>query len=145
MSYTKPRANMIPYQLWHGRKPNVSHLCEFSMPVWVLLQGQRVQRKMLPKSLRYTYVGFDEGSKSIRYYNASMRNILTSRNFCFLSPADSAPPEEILVEPDALLEGEHNPPYEGEWGSDTRSITPMNGPRGTKKRKAEENVDTRAP
>ena len=52
MSHTKPRAKETPYQIWHSRKPNVSHLCEFSTPVWVLLQGQRIQRKMLLKSQR---------------------------------------------------------------------------------------------
>jgi len=52
MSYTKPRANETPYQIWHGRKPDVSHLQEFGAPVWVLLQGQKVQRKMLPKLQR---------------------------------------------------------------------------------------------
>ena len=49
MSYTKPRANTTPYQIWHNKKPDVSHLCKFGAPVWILLQGQRIQRKMLPK------------------------------------------------------------------------------------------------
>ena len=71
MSYTKPKVKGTPYQLWHGHKPNVSHLCEFGAPIWVLLQGQRVQRKMLPKSLRQAYVGYDKGSKSVIYYNAA--------------------------------------------------------------------------
>jgi len=52
LSYTKPRTKATPYQLWQGRKPNISHLCKFGTPIWVLLQGQRVQRKMLPKSQR---------------------------------------------------------------------------------------------
>jgi len=71
MSYTKPKAKGTPYQLWHGHKPNVSHLREFGTPIWVLLQGQKVQRKMLPKSLRQAYVSYDEGSKSVIYYNAA--------------------------------------------------------------------------
>jgi hypothetical protein len=33
----------IPYQAWHGHKPNVSHLREFGTPVWMLLQGQKTQ------------------------------------------------------------------------------------------------------
>ena len=78
LSFTKPRAKATPYQIWHGKKPSVSHLREFGAPVWVLLQGQRIQWKMLPKSLRRAYVGFDEGSKSIKYYNAATRTILTS-------------------------------------------------------------------
>ena len=65
--HMKPRTKMTPYQLWNGRKPNVAHLREFGAPVWVLLQGQKVQRTMLPKSQRRAYVGYDEGSKSILY------------------------------------------------------------------------------
>ena len=52
LSSTKPLAKITPYQIWHGRKPNVAHLREFGAPVWILLQGQKVQRKMLPKSQR---------------------------------------------------------------------------------------------
>ena len=39
-----------PYKLWNGIKPNINHLREFSAPVWVLLQGQKIPRKILPKS-----------------------------------------------------------------------------------------------
>jgi len=144
MLYTKPKAKGTPYQLWHGRKPNVSHLREFSAPVWVLLQGQKVQRKMLPKSLRRAYVGYDEGSKSVIYYNAAMQNILTSRNFRFLSPAETSPPEEIAIEPDAPLEGECGPSYEGEQESGTCSAAQSNRVNA-RKRKAEATIDTREP
>ena len=142
MSYTKPRANETPYQIWHSRKPNVLHLCEFGAPVWVLLQGQRIQRKMLPKSQQRAYVGYDEGSKSVLYYNTATQNVLTSRNFRFLSPTESTPPEEIAIEHDAPFEGERDPPCEGEWESSTHSATQEN--RGDK-RKAETIINTREP
>jgi len=144
MSYTKPKVKGTPYQLWHSHKPNISHLREFSAPVWVLLQGQKVQRKMLPKSLRRAYVSYDEGSKSVIYYNAAMRNILTSRNFCFLSPAETSPPEEIAIEPDAPLEGERSPSCEGEQESGTRSAAQSNRVNA-RKRKVEATIDTREP
>ncbi len=133
LSYTKPLAKMTPYQIWHGRKPDVTNLREFGAPVWVLLQGQKVQRKMLPKSQRRAYVGYDKGSKSVRYYNAATKNILTSRNFWFLSPIERAPPEEIAVEPDALLEGEP--------GDGTRSAALEN----PQKRKADTSIDPSEP
>ena len=144
MSYMKPRVKETPYQLWHGRKPDVSHLREFGAPVWVLLQGQKVQRKMLLKSQRQAYIGYDEGSKSVKYYNTAMRNILTSRNFRFLSPVESSPPEDIAIEPDALLEGEHGPSCEGEREGDTCSAT-QETKGETRKRKAETNIDIREP
>ena len=61
---------------------------------------------MLPKSLRKAYVGFDDGSKSVKYYNAKTRKILTSQNFCFLSINNKTPPEEIVVTPEIPHEGE---------------------------------------
>jgi hypothetical protein len=36
---------------------------------------------MLPKSKRRAYVGYDEGSKAVKYYNAETRKVLISRNF----------------------------------------------------------------
>jgi len=112
MSYTTSLMNSTPYQIWHGRRPNVSHLREFGVPVWVLNQGQNIQHKMLPKLQRRAYVGYDEGSKAIQYYNTATRNVLTSRNYRFLTPSEPSPPEEILVDPED--QGENAPLSEGE-------------------------------
>ena len=147
--HTKPRAKATPYQLWNGRKPNVTHLQEFGAPVWVLLQGQKVQRKMLPKSQRRAYIGYDEGSKSIKYYNAATRNVLTSRNYRFLSQAEPSPPEEIGINPNAPLQGEQAPPCEGEQDDGTRSAAPENSPDNSpdnpSKRKSQASIDPREP
>ena len=145
MSYMKPRAKTTPYQIWHGRKPNVSHLREFSAPVWVLLQGQRIQRKMLPKSQRRAYVVYDEGSKSVKYYNTATKNILISRNFRFLSPAETTPPEEIAIEPDTPLQGEYGPQCEGEREDGTRNTASKNKLNNSRKWKAETDIDLREP
>jgi hypothetical protein len=69
-SYTKHLKMGMLYQGWFNRKPNVAHLREFGAPVWILLQGQQKNRKMLPRSKRQIYVGYDEGSKSVKSYNA---------------------------------------------------------------------------
>jgi hypothetical protein len=85
----------------------VAHLREFGAPVWVLLQGQAIQRKILPKSKRRAYVGYEEGPQAVQYYNAETRKVLTSRNYQFLSPPKGTPsPEAIVVAPDAQCEGE---------------------------------------
>ena len=78
----------------------------------------------------------------MNYYNAATKNILTSRNFRFLSPSESSPLEEIAIKPDAPLEGEHGPSCEGERESDTCSAAQES--RG-QKRKAETIVDIREP
>jgi hypothetical protein len=62
---------------------------------------------MLPKSQCQSFVGFDNGSKSVKYYSTETTKILTSRNFHFLSPPGTqSPPEEIEISPDTLHEGE---------------------------------------
>jgi len=99
LAFTKARPNSTPYQVWHGIKPDVSHLREFGAPLWVLLQGPNVRRKMLPKSQRRAYVGYDDRSKSFKYYNAATGNILTSRIYKLLHTDTLPPPEEIVIDP----------------------------------------------
>ena len=45
-------------------------MCEFGAPVWILLQGQKVDQKMQLKSKQQVYVSFDDGAGAIKYYNA---------------------------------------------------------------------------
>jgi len=62
---------------------------------------------MLPKLQRWSLVGFDDGLKLVKYYNAETWKVLTSQNFHFLSQSQSQSPlEEIKVDPNALREGE---------------------------------------
>ena len=77
-SFTQFLKNITPYEKWNKIKPNITHLREFGAPVWVMLQGQKEPRKMLPKSQKRANVGFDDRSKSIKYYNSETRKILTS-------------------------------------------------------------------
>ena len=78
----------------------------------------------------------------MNYYNTATRNILTSRNFRFLSPSESSPLEEIAIKLDAPLEGECGPSCEGEQESGTCSAAQES--RG-QKRKAETIVVIREP
>ena len=107
-TYTKAVEGTTPYERWNNKKPNVAHLREFGAPVWILAQGQNVARKMLPKSHRKAYVGYEDQSNSVIYYNAETRKILTSRNHQFInSPiASPSPIDEIEITPDNAREGE---------------------------------------
>ena len=68
---------------------------------------------MESKSRWWLFVGYDDGSKSIKYYNAETRKVLTSRNIHFLTLTDSkTPPEPMVILPDG--------PREGEPGSSTQ-------------------------
>jgi hypothetical protein len=79
---------------------------------------------MLLKSECRVYIGYDKGSKSVKYYNAANKNILVSQNFRFLSPTKSSSPEEIVIKPESPLEEEHTPLFKGEHRH------PLEGPCG---------------
>ena len=62
---------------------------------------------METKSRQRIFVGYDDGSKSVKYYNAEMRKFLTSRNIRFLALTDTKTTlEPMVLLPDALCEGE---------------------------------------
>ena len=96
-AYTKHLQTLTPYQGWYQKKPDVSHLREFGTPIWILHQGQHKNRKMLPKSKRHVYVGFDDGSHAVKFYNEETRKVLISRNFCTLNHPTTIPAPELIV------------------------------------------------
>jgi hypothetical protein len=112
-AFTSPLGDKTPYEIWHNKKPNVSHLREFGAPVWILHQGQAEKRKLQPKSSRRAYVGYDDGSNSVQYYNADTRKILSSRNYRFLSQTTTPPlTDDIQIDP--THEGENMVPTQSE-------------------------------
>jgi len=58
-----------PYEQWHNLKPNVAHLHKYGTLVWILMQGQKLPRKMMQKLQRKIFVGYDNGAKAVKYYN----------------------------------------------------------------------------
>jgi hypothetical protein len=80
--------------------------------VYVLLQGSQKLAKFLPKSKQQIFVDFDDGSKSIKYYNPESRKVLTSQNYQFLTnlSRQSGTPKSIIVKllPAVPCEGEHD-------------------------------------
>jgi hypothetical protein len=79
---TRALEGKTPYEAWNNHKPNVSHLREFGCDVWVLDETKNLS-KLKPRSKKMIFVGFNEGSKSIRYYDPQHRNIKSSRNVAF--------------------------------------------------------------
>ena len=59
-----------------------------------------MQQKMLPKTTQYYYVGNEDNSQSIIYYNKETQKLNISRNFYFLKD----PLENVLN--DRVCEGE---------------------------------------
>jgi hypothetical protein len=110
-AYLRNRAPTIaldgktPEEAWSGKKPNVAHHREFGCDVWILIEGDK--SKLSPKSEKYTFVGFEDGPKAVRYYDAQTRKIKVSRNFIFSEAENKEPATEIETSPRLELEGEN--------------------------------------
>jgi len=86
-THTRALESKTPLEAWSGHKPDVSHLREFGSPVWILNEGQLT--KLQPKSTKHTFMGFVDGPKAIKYYDAATRQVRVSHNFHF--PVISTP------------------------------------------------------
>src|ERR1700761_512114 len=107
-SPTRALEGMTPDELWNGRKPNMSHLREFGSTVWILKEGDKPS-KILAKSSKHIFVGFNNGPKAIKYWDKSSRQIKVSRNFIF----SETKPTEIEIDEVRRL------PLEGEPGNNS--------------------------
>ena len=79
---------------------------------------------MRPKSKCHAYVGFDDGSKAVKYYNTETKKVLMACNFWNLkNPKPATLPEEIKVTSNSLPEGEprRSMPQIGAIGSDDQT------------------------
>ena len=112
-AYSRTREDPTSYEKWNNTRPNVSNLREFGAPVWIVLQReeQKVRRELLPlaKGRGRAFVGYDEteGSKSVQYYDADTKKVLTSTNFRLITlPENDYQVEGIaVVAPDTTTHG----------------------------------------
>jgi transposase InsO family protein len=122
-SPTKALKGKTPHEAWTGKKPDVTHFREFGSDVWIL--DESINRsKLSPKSKKMVFVGFMEGSKSVRYWDKEKRNIKVSRNFTFSENGEMG---ELQVVELPGLEAE---------GEDSRNTASQTAP------KSHENIQT---
>jgi transposase InsO family protein len=100
---TRALEGKTPYEAWYRRKPSVAHLREFGCDVWILDESKS-RSKLDPKSQKMKFMGFMDGSKSIRYYDPDKRNVKVSRNFAF-NENDEMKELEIVEIPAMWSEG----------------------------------------
>ena len=89
--YTSMRPEKMPYEAWYRKKPSITHLREFRAPVWILNQGQNIQKKMVPKSQQRVLVRYDDRSKLVKYFNTPMRNNTHLAELQILDPIQPIP------------------------------------------------------
>lgn len=115
---TRALLGKTPHKMWMGWKPDVLHLREFSCPVWVYDEHQ--MDKLHPHSSPFVFMGFQDESNSIHFYDAAMRCIRALRNFHFQNDIQHF--QDILVP--LLLEGEPMGVIEPQSDKTSPSATP---------------------
>jgi hypothetical protein len=72
-----------PYEMFTGRKPDVSHLRVFGSKVWAKRPDQ-LRKKLDPKAVEGRFVGYEQGTKGYRVWVADApRRITISRDVVF--------------------------------------------------------------
>ena len=81
-SYTQALLGNTPEGAWTKIHPNVSHLQEFRIPVWIFQEQPNIS-KLEPKSIKQIFVGFEDGPKAIKYYDTATHCVKFSHNYNF--------------------------------------------------------------
>lgn len=74
--------NSTPFELWHGKKPNMAHVRTFGVEAYVFVPEQK-RTKLDPKSKKYILVGYDNESNNYRLFEPSTKKVVISRNVLF--------------------------------------------------------------
>ena len=95
----------FPYELWNGRKPNLSYL-----KVWGCIAYFRVpdpkRTKLGPKAIKSVFVGYAVNSKAYRLLDLSSNTIVESRDVEFIENKfinDSQIEQKQTQESDSLV------------------------------------------
>lgn len=69
--FTGTMSHKTPYELWHGTKPDVTHLRIFGCPAYAFVPKEK-RSKLDAKALKMTFVGYGDrfGVKAYRLYQA---------------------------------------------------------------------------
>ena len=68
-AYICKKLDKTPYELYKGRKPNLSHLHIFGCKCFIYNNGKDNLRKFDPKSDEGIFLGYSNRSKAFRIYN----------------------------------------------------------------------------
>ena len=81
---TKSVYNKTPYELWTGRKPNLTHLRTFGCTAYALIPEERRKKSALSeKSTPCWFLGYPSGIKGYQLQAKSNKSIIISRNVIF--------------------------------------------------------------
>jgi len=74
--------NETPYEIWHGKKADLSHLRIFGSEAYEYIEKQ-FRKKFDPKAKKALFVGYQNDSRNYRVYDPTTRKISVSKNVYF--------------------------------------------------------------
>ncbi|CAB0002804.1 unnamed protein product, partial [Nesidiocoris tenuis] len=77
-----------PYEVWHGEKPDLSHLRVFGCSAWAHIPKQR-RKKLDPKSERLIFIGYPEDRRGYRLLDPVTKRVTNSRDVHFVEISDN--------------------------------------------------------
>ena len=82
---------MTPYEGWHGRKSNLTHLRIFRSTAHMHVPKDE-RSKLDSKSLKCRFIGYSETQKAFRLFDPSSNKVKISRDVIFRE--ESGPPQD---------------------------------------------------
>ena len=96
----RPILKKTPYELYRGRKPNISHLRVFGCKCFILNNGKDNLGKFDPKSDEGIHIGYAINGHAYRVYNKRLVTVEESIHVVF-DESDCYVPKYVLDEPSA--------------------------------------------
>jgi len=71
----RPPLKLTPYEIYKGRKPNISHLKVFGYKCFVLNNGKESLDNFDAKAKEGLFLGYSSTSKACRFFNKNLLKI----------------------------------------------------------------------
>jgi transposase InsO family protein len=140
-AYTRAVPDKTPYEKWSGKHPDISFIQEFGCPVWILNQEQNPS-KLDERAKRQTFIGYEEGPRAIKYYDAVKKTVKVSREYRWPMRTNS-PLTEHRFEGEEGRKGKPKPDMQARNGM-KRNLTNQADMRASKRQRGD-SMDIPAP
>src|SRR5882762_1424188 len=84
---TKSLNNITPFEAYHRRKPNISHLREIGCRAFVLILNKH-NPKIFQRSKEHVLIGYGKDSKTYRCYHRASHKVVESYHVVFIESKD---------------------------------------------------------
>ena len=98
----KPMLSKIPYELYKGRKPNISHLISFACKCFILNNEKHPIGKMDAKSDEAIFMGYALNSKAYKVFNKT--SLIVEESIHVFDETNVAPRKGVSANDDADFE-----------------------------------------